>query len=255
MGDKPRWGTLGMKATAPASTRWYEGWPRGLYRPSVPTQLMAMAALAAAVAAAMVLLSVSTLAETQTVAATTAVAVPVVLASLHALSQWTPSPRAFQYSGAGQPLLARLREADMRTTHASLSEGFAVVASDIRPHGDRALFALPDSAVSWSLSLSEPTSLDTAAALRQEAWTRPGDGVTFTVSVTVDGRSDVLWTRHIDPFADQGARRWHDVTVRLDRYVGKTVTLTLATQSGPNGNAVLDAAMWREPVLRRSVVR
>ena len=77
----------------------------------------------------------------------------------------------------------------------------------------------------------------------------------FTVSVSSGDRSDVLWEGLVNPFTDAGARRWQDVTVRLDRYVGRDVTLTLATSAGAAGNAVMDAALWREPVLRRSVTR
>jgi hypothetical protein len=252
---KETWGTLALVVSAPASTRWRSQWPRDLYRPSGTRQLAGLLAVASGVAAGALWLASAALAPTARTAVATTVAVPAVLAVLHALAQWVPSPMPVRYQGDGQALLDRLGGAEMRTTTGSLSEGFAVLISDIRAPGDRVLFALPESMVSWRVHVTEPTSLDTAVTLRQEAWTRPGDGVTFTVSATSGEGSDVLWQRHVDPFADAGARRWQDVTVRLDRYVGREVTLTLTTIAGRAGNAVMDAAMWREPILRKSVIR
>jgi hypothetical protein len=173
--------------------------------------------------------------------------------ALQAVSAWSPhTAPASPWRGEGRALLDDLHDARMLTSWPMLAAGFDVTTSDIRTPADRVLLALPTSSVAWTLHLTEPTSLDTAVALRQEAWTRPGDGATFEISVVAGGRREALWHGHVDAFSDPRARRWHDVTVRLDRYVGQEVTLVLATGPGSGGNAVMDAAMWREPVLRRS---
>lgn len=250
-----RWGTLGLVVSAPASTRWHVQWPRLLYRPSGASRTVGLLVIASALAAGSLWLVSSAFATTAQSARAAAIAVPALLAVLHAVTQWAPAPAPIRYEGPGRALLDELGDARMRTTVGGLGDGFAVVTSDIRAPGDRALFALPDAVVSWRVRVTEPTSLDTAVALRQEAWTRPGDGAMFTVSVSSGDRSDVLWEGLVNPFTDAGARRWQDVTVRLDRYVGRDVTLTLATSAGAAGNAVMDAALWREPVLRRSVTR
>jgi hypothetical protein len=255
VGGEERWGTLGLVVSAPASTRWHAQWPRDLYRPSRPGQLAGLLGVGSAIAAGGLWLASSVLATSARSAVATAIAVPAVLAVLHSLSTWTPRPPPIRHDGEGRALLDQLHDAEMHTTAGGLGEGFAVLSSDIRASGDRVLFALPESAVSWRVRVTDPISLDTAVALRQEAWTRPGDGATFTISVSSGDRSDILWQGHVDPFANRGARRWQDVTVRLDRYVGRDVTVTLATSAGGTGNAVMDAAMWREPVLRKSVMR
>ncbi len=252
---RERWGALGLTVSAPSSTRWHSAWPVGLYRPSRRHHVLWLVCIAVAVAASGLLLAARHLAVTPASAAAAIVGVPLVVGALHVLSEWSPRAVDLTYSGTGRALLNELGDAEFLTTWPSLADAFALVVSDIRPVRDRALVALPDSSVGWRIGVAGPTSLDTAVALRQEAWTRPGDGATFTISVTTGDRTDVLWKEHVDPFADAAARRWQDVTVRLDRYVGQNVTLTLTTDAGPNGNAVMDAAMWREPILRPSVVR
>lgn len=255
IGSTEKWGTLGMKVGAPESTRWHVAWPREIFRPSRRQGLVVLLGVGAFTAAGVLLLAAAGLASSAASARCAALLVPLGLLVLHGTTHLEPPARAITYTGAGRPLLDELRVAQMQTTAPSLGEGFALLTSDIRQPGDRALFALPESSVTWAVSVAEPTSLDTAVALRQEAWTRPGDGATFSITASVDGRTDLLWQRHVDPYFDPGARRWVDVTVRLDRYVGREIGLTLRTTAGPTGNAVMDAAMWREPVLRRSVIR
>jgi hypothetical protein len=255
VGDQERWGDLAFEAAGPMTTRWHVGWPRPLFKPaSRPgVGLMVFGVLMVSMAAVWT----ASLAMAWSGRATAAIIllVPMSVLALQALS--TPPSKANPptWSGSGRTLLDTLPEATMRTSSGSLADGFALVTSDIGSAKHRALFALPTSNVQWRVNVTEPTSLDTAVALRQEAWTHAGDGVTFTITVSQGTTNDILWQGHIDPYANPGSRRWQDVTVRLDRYVGKEIVLSLSTGPGPSQNAVLDAAMWREPVLRKSVVR
>jgi hypothetical protein len=247
-----RWGDVAVRASAPGSVRWPNAWPRELPRPASRAGVVLLVGGIVGVAT-LVLAVAARLAGSSLSAGMTVVLAGTAILSLQALSAWTPrTAPAWSWRGEGRALLDDLHDARMRTSWPMLGAGFDVTTSDISAPADRVLLALPTSSVAWSLQLTEPTSLDTAVALRQEAWTRPGDGATFEISVVAGGRREVLWQGHVDPFSDPGARRWHDVTVRLDRYVGQELTLVLATGPGSSGNAVMDAAMWREPVLRRS---
>lgn len=255
VGDTEKWGDLALQASAPLTTRWHAGWPRALFRPASELGVVMLASTVLLLACAATWATAAAVGSPRSRAGTVLLAV-VSAVAVQAAAEWTPTARAPRaWNGPGVSLLDLLNDATMHTSFATLADGFALVTSDIGATRQRALFALPTSEVRWRVNVTEPTSLDTAVALRQEAWTNAGDGVVFTVAVSQGATTDVLWQRHVDPFNDAGARRWHDVTIRLDRYVGREVVLTLSTTPGPNGNAVLDAAMWREPVLRRSVMR
>ncbi len=270
-GGREWWGALGLTVTAPRSTRWDVAWPKALPRPHTRAGVGAVVGLATLIAL-LPLLAVALTSQSSRTTWILALGPPVLLFALQAASTWTPPDATPTWRGEGRALIDDLWQARIDTSWDTLSGPIDVVTGNIGPARDRALFALPESSVAWEIDVTEPTSLDTAVALRREAWTRAGDGVTFAISVETEaaapgGRGtaglgeptlptkDVLWEGHVDPYANPDDRQWRDVTVRLDRYVGQTVTLRLTTSAGPSGNAVMDAAMWREPVLRKSVVR
>lgn len=253
VGDREVWGDAAIVASAPHSTRLRDAtaWPRGVPRVESPAALAGILVAACAMSAALVLIASTLIGSPRTRSVSLAVALCLSL-GVRALSLPPEPVVASRPALEGRTLIDDLWQADLQTMWPQLGQGFEVVTIDIGGVPARALYALPASEARWEVDVQTPTSLDTAVALREEAWSRVGDGVTFSVRVEAEGRQDVLWRGHVDPFFDPSARTWRNVTVRLDRYVGRTVTLVLETDAGPQGNAVMDAAVWREPVLRPS---
>lgn len=67
------------------------------------------------------------------------------------------------------------------------------------------------------------------------------DGVTFKVAVvTQDGEQEILSTHWRE-------RRWREVSADLSAYSGKTVSVKLVADVGPDDNSTADWACWGEP--------
>src|SRR5690606_21134301 len=111
------------------------------------------------------------------------------------------------------------------------------------------LFMHPPAAVSFTVELpAQPVTLDTRLALDPQSWEWGGDGVTFVVTVSPEeGPVEELMRRHID--ASPEHRDWHNVSLSLEDYAGRQITLTLATETGPAGDGTGDWAGWDEPRL------
>ena len=79
-----------------------------------------------------------------------------------------------------------------------------------------------------------------------ESWNWGGDGGTFVITVDSEKQSPTtLLRQHIsNNTADQ---HWHDIAISLAPYSGETITITLATESGPDDDFTGDWAGWESP--------
>lgn len=144
-------------------------------------------------------------------------------------------------------LIDELAHARVTTTARYLGEAVAVVDVDLGDGRTRALFTLPTTAVEWDVP-DAATTFATAIALRQEAWTLEGDGASFAVLARYDAEQEaVLYSKHLDPYRNAAERRWEALSIDLAALSRRPESIALLVTAGPNGNAVLDAAMWREP--------
>jgi len=101
--------------------------------------------------------------------------------------------------------------------------------------------------ISYRLTLpAEPVELRSRIAMAPESWDWGGDGSRFIVRVEdAAGNSLVVFDQYV---SNQDAdRAWHDVEVPLRQYAGQTITLTLETDPGPQGDTTGDWAGWESP--------
>jgi hypothetical protein len=84
--------------------------------------------------------------------------------------------------------------------------------------------------------------------ISQTAWDKPGDGVTFEVTV-VDEKSDKaeIFSQYIDPKNNSRDRKWFDYTVDLKAFGGQKVSFIFRTSAGPRNNNDYDWAGWSNP--------
>jgi hypothetical protein len=119
-------------------------------------------------------------------------------------------------------------------------EVFSIIDSTLAGESKRAILAKQPSRIAWSVTLPDHAWLRLSLGLTEEAWTVPGSGVQFRVTVFDDERLNVV----IDPFKDPSARRWQDFELDLSEYAGENVRVFLKTFAAPgiNGNLAVFGA-------------
>jgi hypothetical protein len=92
----------------------------------------------------------------------------------------------------------------------------------------------------------EQTRFVSRVAMAPESWAWGGDGSRFKLSVQLaDGGRSTVFDQYVsNTLSDQD---WHAVDVSLAAYAGQTITLTLETDAGPNGDTTGDWAGWDSP--------
>jgi hypothetical protein len=109
------------------------------------------------------------------------------------------------------------------------------------------------SRLTWKVRVPDDGWLWVSVGMKQEAWEKEGDGLKFMVGVS-DGRAfEPLFEQHLNPFANQGDRKWVDVRVDLSTYAGEDVDLVFNTyaslpgQGGAGGDTRNDFGLWGSP--------
>jgi hypothetical protein len=101
--------------------------------------------------------------------------------------------------------------------------------------------------VSFRLQLpDEPAQFATRIAMFPESWNWGGDGARFSVNVQGEpDQSAKVYERYVSNA--QPDQTWHEVDISLAAYAGQSITLTLETDPGPNGDTTGDWAGWDSP--------
>jgi hypothetical protein len=144
-------------------------------------------------------------------------------------------------------LIALFPEAEKRTTMPSLEEGYAIQTVSIDGDRKQSLFAHPFSRILWTVTVPTGAVLRTAAALRPDVWTTPGDGGLFRIGVSDGPTYTEYFKQMIQPFDKPADRRWFPIEIDLGPYAGKQVKIVFNTEPGDSGNAVADACVWGAP--------
>ncbi|MBN2209256.1 MAG: sulfatase [Candidatus Coatesbacteria bacterium] len=92
-----------------------------------------------------------------------------------------------------------------------------------------------------------------------DAWSMPGDGCEFEITLEDGSRNEQLFSDYINPKMREGDRKWFDGRVDLARWAGKDVTLTFSTRgtypiSPPfsrEPDVRYDYALWSNPFIAR----
>jgi hypothetical protein len=144
-------------------------------------------------------------------------------------------------------LIELFPDAEKRTTMASLEDGYAIETITIGGDRKRSIFAHPFSRIIWTITVPPGGILRTAAALRPDVWSVPGDGALFRIGVSDGPTYTELFKGRINPAGQEADRRWHPVELDLAAYQGRRVKVIFNTEPGESGNAVGDACVWGAP--------
>lgn len=150
--------------------------------------------------------------------------------------------------GGRVDLLERFGDAQKRPN----AELFSVVDSTLAGETKRAIAVNPATGtrLTWKVRVPDDGWLWVSVGMKPEAWDREGDGIKFLVGVS-DGRAyEELFTQHVNPFAQQGDRKWLPVRVDLSTYAGEEVEIMFNTYSSPPGSGDdqrNDLGLWGSP--------
>ena len=102
----------------------------------------------------------------------------------------------------------------------------------------------------WTEKLPSNAWLEVSLGLREEAWTRSGDGVLFLVGVSAGGKYDELVSLVVNPFANAADRQWYPLVLDLSPYAGQEVEIIFNTRAGVDGSTPdNDLAVWGSPLI------
>ena len=114
------------------------------------------------------------------------------------------------------------------------------------PHG--VLFMPPTTSREFLVKIPDKAELIFGLALAPGVWNiGKGDGVQFSVFINDGAIGSRIFTQYVDPKNVSTDRDYMNYSVNLSPWAGQTVTLTLSTDPGPNGDASYDWAGWGEP--------
>jgi hypothetical protein len=106
----------------------------------------------------------------------------------------------------------------------------------------------PISQISFQINPPYDSKLMFSIALAPDVWhLGKGDGVQFNVYLNDGKKTVVLFSRYLDPKNIFGQRQWHDQEIDLQSWANQTVTITFATDCGPNDDCRYDWAGWGDP--------
>ena len=108
--------------------------------------------------------------------------------------------------------------------------------------------AYPPAQITYSIPILSNQFLQISPALSPEVW-QPGkgDGAQFDIYIDDGYTKQHPFSKYIDPKNIPADRKWHDHEIDLSPWAGQTVTLTFATDCGPNNDCRYDWAGWGEP--------
>jgi hypothetical protein len=149
-------------------------------------------------------------------------------------------------AGEGIDLIETFEAAEKRPDGGT----FEVIDATLNGDTRRAIFTEAPSRIIWRVTLPDDGWLRVAVGMQPEAWEQEGDGVQFRIGVS-DGRQyEPLLTQHVNPFANQGDRRWIPVMLDLSAFGGEHVELIFNTDNSPEGKGHdprWDLALWGAP--------
>jgi hypothetical protein len=139
-------------------------------------------------------------------------------------------------------------------------DAFEIVQAKIKDDTRPAILVKAPSRITWKVEVPSNGWLKAGVALREDAWTTPGDGVMFEVRITYtkSGQmsNDQLTSIVVNPYGNPADRAWHDVAVDLSEHAGTAVELIFNTRSSwspqgaaPKDDRAGDLALWGAPRL------
>ena len=93
----------------------------------------------------------------------------------------------------------------------------------------KVIFAHPHSEITYSVNIEPGSSLAFAIGILPAAWDKIPQGVKFDIEIASGGVNEKIFSRVLQPKRNIGDRGWHNFIQSLEKFSGKTVTITFIT--------------------------
>jgi hypothetical protein len=135
------------------------------------------------------------------------------------------------------------------TTSSESSQPLASASFHLADEERQGTYVHPPWSVSRTLVPGPQARLVGSLGLVDECWSS-SNGVDYVVTITRPGALPSTVFRYwLCPRVNACDRNWVDVAVDLSMYSGETITVTLRTEAGYEGNLSCDSAVWARPVV------
>jgi ABC-type polysaccharide/polyol phosphate transport system ATPase subunit len=113
----------------------------------------------------------------------------------------------------------------------------------------RVIYAHPPSRITYTVPVETGSSLAFAIGILPAAWDKIPQGVKFDIEAVSDGVTETIFSRMLLPKRNIGDRGWHNFILPLEKFSGKTVSLTFGTSgSGEDLSYCWSAWGWGKMV-------
>ena len=119
------------------------------------------------------------------------------------------------------------------------------------------IFAPSETSMQFGVHVPPGAVLEFGYGIAPEAWSKPGDGCEFSISIQEGRVRETLFLHYVNPKRRQKERRWFDARLDLSGYARKAVQLTFLTRGtykvrppfarGPDER--FDYALWSNPII------
>jgi ABC-type polysaccharide/polyol phosphate transport system ATPase subunit len=93
----------------------------------------------------------------------------------------------------------------------------------------KVIFAHPSSRIMYSVNIEPGSSLAFAIGIMPGAWDKIPEGVKFDIEIHSGGNTENIFSRVLQPKRNIGDRGWHNFIQSLEKFSGKTLTITFIT--------------------------
>jgi ABC-type polysaccharide/polyol phosphate transport system ATPase subunit len=114
---------------------------------------------------------------------------------------------------------------------------------DINSTPRKVIFAHPPSEITYSVKIEPDSSLAFAIGIMPGAWDKIPQGVKFDIEILIDGNTENIFSRVLQPKRNVGDRGWHNFMIPLERFSGKDISIILRT-SGSEEDLSYCWAAW-----------
>jgi hypothetical protein len=127
-----------------------------------------------------------------------------------------------------------------------------VVEATLNGEAKRAIVSTGASRITWSVRVPDDAWLRVDVGMQPDVWQKENEGAYFFVVVSDGRNSEILFSQHVHPFANQADRKWMPAFIDLSAYAGEEVDVIFNVRAGVAGrgqNFTNILALWGEPAI------